>query len=109
MITAICFRAVLMEEQKECKEQENALREKIQSYVPTLKPVNRKKVELAWDHLVDNVSINCLDRVELRGKNDIVLASKNNHDRILEKKPFIHELDICMREKNQIERTPFTL
>eukprot|EP00092_Neocalanus_flemingeri_P072239 GFUD01088890.1.p1 GENE.GFUD01088890.1~~GFUD01088890.1.p1 ORF type:complete len:346 (+),score=71.64 GFUD01088890.1:59-1039(+) len=85
----------MMEEQPDCEKQKRLLHDSLVKNLPKLDPLERNRIGVFWDHLVDDITLTCLHHIELRDGGDKKLASEDNFEKTKEKKPFIQDLNIC--------------
>ena len=108
LVILLCHRLCLAEERPDCDNEISQLSKNFEEYVPTLKPVDQKKIAIIWKHMVGDISMTCLESVELLDGNSKTLAREDNMEQIMQMKPFIRNIDICkeykpLNKKSQIK------
>ena len=117
MLLWILMRSILWcqkcqgEQRTDCQKDARTLLEKMETRGPKLNPVERDKIEIIWKHLVSDISLSCLQKIELEDRYGRILGKEESYEKIKKKTPFIIDFDICKKEmeQNKMFRMKFSL
>ena len=99
------------EQRTDCQKDARTLLEKMETKKPNLNPAERNKIEIIWKHLVSDISLSCLQKIELEDRYGKIFEKEDKYDQIKKKIPFIIDFDICKKETedNNMFRIKFSL
>ena len=78
-------------------------------HIPKLKLSDQKQIGIIWKHMMGDISLTCLESVELLDGNSKTLAREDKMDQIMQTKPFIRNINICKGYKAQNKKSQITI
>ena len=95
IVIILTFALCIMAQEPDCLKQKYNLFARLSGDMIMLKFVGSKKLQISWDHLLDDASMECVEKVKLSDETGDLLESKEFRPESKDAAPFVQDFDMC--------------